>query len=136
MLNATLDELEKYALSGKRITDDMIDAYVEGNLEVLQDFMLSDINESNPLDIKIKNLILTDRNYNMTQRISQLISDNPNTQYFFTIGAGHFYGEDGLIALLENEGFSISRVEFNESSSCDAGEVMINQRCYEPYVTK
>lgn len=136
MLNDTLDELEEYASRGESIIDVMIDAYIEGDLEVLQDFMLSDFDESNPIDIKFKTLLLTNRNYNMTQRISQLISDNPDTQYLFTLGAGHYYGEDGLITLLENEGFTITRVQFNECNYCDPGEQMINQRCYEPYVVK
>jgi uncharacterized protein YbaP (TraB family) len=77
--------------------------------------------------------LLTNRNYNITQRISQLITNNPDTQYFFTIGAGHYYGEDGLITLLENEGFTITRVEFSVCESCDSGEVRIEERCYVPY---
>lgn len=136
MLNDTLDALEEYANSGESPIDDMKDAYIEGNLEVLQDLMFSDYEENNYLYVKFKSLILTDRNYNITQRITQLITDNPNTQYFFTIGAGHYYGEDGIITLLENEGFTITRVQFNECDSCDPGETMINQRCYEPYVVK
>jgi len=136
MLNDTLDELEEYAISGESPTGAMKDAYLEGDLEALQDLMYSDFEENDTLYEKFKTLILTDRNYNMTQRINQLITDNPDTQYFFTIGADHYWGEDGLITLLENEGFLITRVQFNECDSCNPGERMINQRCYEPYVVK
>lgn len=133
MLNDTLDALEEYANSGESITDDMKDAYIEGDLEVLQDLMFSDFEENDPLYAKFKSLILTDRNYNMTQHITQLITDNPSNQYFFTIGAGHYYGDDGLIELLEDEGFTITRVQFNECDVCDPGEIMVEQRCYIPY---
>lgn len=136
MLNETLDELEYYANIDKSITGVMIDAYIEGNLEVLQDLMLSGFDENDPFDVKFKTNLIKNRNYNMTQRITQLITENPTTQYFFTIGAGHYYGEDGLIALLDNEGFIITRVQFNECDSCDPGETMINQRCYEPYIVE
>jgi len=136
MLNDTLDELEEYAISGESSTSAMKDAYLDGDLEVLQDLLFSDYEENDTLYEKFKTRILTDRNYNMTQRISENITNNPNTQYFFTIGAGHYWGDDGIIILLENEGFTITRVQFNECDSCDSGETMINQRCYEPYVTK
>jgi uncharacterized protein YbaP (TraB family) len=133
MLEGTLDELEYYANTGGSITDDMLKAYIDGNLEVLQDLVLSGIDENDPLDVKFINNLLTNRNYNMTQRISQLITDNPDTQYFFTIGAGHYYGDDGLIKLLEDEGFTITRVAFSECKTCDSGEVLIENRCYVPY---
>ena len=133
MLEGTLDELEYYANIGGSITDHMLNAYIEGNLELIQDLFLSGIDENDPLDMKFIDNLLTNRNYNITQRISQLITDNPDTQYFFTIGAGHYYGEDGLITLLENEGFTITRVEFSVCESCDSGEVRIEERCYIPY---
>lgn len=69
----------------------------------------------------------------MTQRISELITNNPDKQYFFTIGAGHFYGDDGLLSLLEEEGFTFTRVEFEKCEECDSGEVRIAERCYVPY---
>jgi uncharacterized protein YbaP (TraB family) len=134
MLIDTLDELEEYAISGVKLTSAMKEAYIDGDLEVLQDLLFSDYEENDTLYVKFKTLLLTDRNYNMTQRISQLIENNTDTQYFFTIGAGHYWGEDGIITLLENDGFTITRVEFNECNSCDSGERMINSRCYEPYV--
>ena len=133
LLNNTLDSLEEYASIGNSITDDMKAAYLLGDLELLEDLSISDYDENNPIDVKLKNRLITDRNYNMTQRISELIIDNPNTQYFFTIGAGHLYGDDGLISLLEAEGFKITRVEFDKCDECDSGEVRIEERCYVSY---
>ena len=134
MLEGTLDELEYYENIGVSITDEMLNAYIEGNLEVLQDMALAGIDENNPLDMKYINNLFTNRNYNMTQRISKLITDNPDTQYFFTIGAGHYYGDDGLITLLAEEGFTITRVRFDRCEECDSGEILIEERCYVPYI--
>jgi len=135
MLSNALDSLEEYASAGQSVTGETIDAYLQGDLEILQDLSLSDYDENDPFDVKFKSRILTDRNYNMTQRISQLLTDNPDTRYFFTIGAAHYYGDDGLITLLENEGYMITRVEFSECEpcDCDSGEVEIDNRCYVPY---
>ena len=133
MLTNTLDSLEECASDSKSITDEMKDAYLLGDLKNLQDLSFSDYDENDPIDVKIKNQLITDRNYNMTQRISQLITNNPDTQYFFIIGAGHYYGDDGIITLLEEEGFTITRVEFNRCEECDSGRVLIEERCYIPY---
>ena len=85
---------------------------------------------------KLIEKIVKDRNINMSKDISKLVKENPDTQYFFTIGSGHFYGDIGILKLLEEEGLTINRVQFDTSDDCDSGERMINQRCYEPYVTR
>ncbi|KYK30194.1 hypothetical protein AYK20_04530 [Thermoplasmatales archaeon SG8-52-1] len=136
MLNKTLDELENYDNIGKSLTEDMLNAYIDGDLDILQDLMLSGIDKNDEFDMKFFNKSIIDRNLNMTKRIKQLITNNQDTQYFFTIGAAHYYGEYGLVALLEDEGYTVTRVEFNECDSCDIDETRINERCYEPYVTK
>ena len=122
LLNDTLDDIEECAEKGQSVTGVMIDAYIEGDLEILHNLTYADFDMNNPLEVKLRTQLFTDRNYNMVQRISQLITDNPDTQYFFTIGAGHYYGEDGILELLENEGFTMTRIEFNTCESCDPGE--------------
>jgi uncharacterized protein len=133
MLTNALDELEYYNNLGKSITGEIINAYINGDLQALQDLTFLEYDENDPYDVKFITLLLTERNINMAHKISDLLINKPETQYFFTVGAGHFYGEDGLISLLEDEGFTISRVEFNISEECDSGEIMIDGRCYIPY---
>jgi uncharacterized protein YbaP (TraB family) len=133
LLNETLDMLEEYAAEGKTAVGDMLDAYIDGDLETIRNLSYVDFDENDPLDVKFYERVLTDRNINMSRRISQFLTDNPNTTFFFTIGAGHFFGDDGLITLLEAEGFTITRIIFDECEVCDSGEIMINQRCYVPY---
>ncbi len=136
LLNDTIDILEEFSEEGLSITDMFISSYLQGDLRELQNLSFIGYETNDSLYIKIRNKVVTDRNYNMTEDISNLIKNNLQTQYFFTIGSGHFYGDDGLLTLLENEGFTLTRVQFNTSESCDSGEKMINQRCYEPYVTE
>jgi len=135
LLNDSLTDLNGDLLDGEDPMDIMINAYLEGDLETFQEIEYQDYNVSDPLYEKLLRKILTDRNYNMTQRISYLITNNPDTQYFFTIGSAHYYGEDGLITLLENKGYNVTRVHFNECSSCgcEKDEIKIKDRCYIPY---
>ena len=100
MLNDTLDQLESYESLGKSVTGELIDAYINGNLQVLQDLTFVDYDENDPYDVEFITRLLTERNLNFAQEISDLITTKPETQYFFTIGAGHFYGDNGLIDLL------------------------------------
>ena len=69
----------------------------------------------------------------MSNRIADNITSNPEKQFFFTIGAAHYYGDEGILTLLENKGFTITRVSFNTSNTCDPGEVNINNKCYYLY---
>jgi uncharacterized protein YbaP (TraB family) len=136
LLNDTLDILIEFFENDRSLTELYISSYLKGDLPELQNLSFIGYEVDDPLYNKMINRVVIDRNYNMSEDISNLIKNNPQTQYFFTIGSGHFYGDEGLIKLLEDEGFTVTRVQFNTSESCDSGEIMINQRCYEPYVTK
>jgi len=133
LLNSTLDELENYAAQGKNIADDYKTAYINGNLAALNALLITDYDETNPIDVLLWDRLITDRNINMSNRIAENITNNPNTQYFFTIGSGHYYGDDGILNLLTEKGFTVTRVEFNECTSCNMGYETINDRCYLPY---
>jgi hypothetical protein len=133
LLNSTLDELEDYVAQGKNIADDYKTAYINGNLAALNALLIADYDETNPIDVLLWDRLITDRNINMSNRIAENITNNPNTQYFFTIGSGHYYGDDGILNLLTEKGFTVTRVEFNECTSCNVNYEMINGRCYLPY---
>jgi len=45
----------------------------------------------------------------MARRIAAKLRAHPGTGFFFAIGAAHLYGPQGVIALLEKEGFKLTR---------------------------
>ena len=136
LLNETLDILIQYSEKDMSITELFISSYINGDLHDLQNlsFIGADLND--PLFVKIRNKVVIDRNINMSEDITNLIQTNPDISYFFTIGAGHFHGENGLLNLLQDNGLILNRVEFDTSDECDIRERRINQRCYEPYVVR
>jgi len=89
----------------------MKDAYIDGDIEVLHNMLIADYDENDPLDVKLWNQLITDRNINMAFRIKENITNNPDDQFFFIIGVGHYYGDDGILQLLEDEGFTVTRVQ-------------------------
>jgi len=111
LLNKTLDELIEIENQGISIVDIMKDAYIDGDIEVLHDMLIADYDENDPLDVKLWNQLITDRNINMAFRIKENITNNPDDQFFFIIGVGHYYGDDGILQLLEDEGFTVTRVQ-------------------------
>ena len=111
LLNETLDMLIENEEQGISLLDTMKEAYINGDIEVLHNMLIADYDEENPLDVKLWDQLITDRNTNMVFRIKENITNNPDDQFFFIIGAGHYYGDDGILQLLENDGFTITRVQ-------------------------
>lgn len=56
---------------------------------------------------KYRRLMLFDRNYIMVNKIMQLIQTDPS---FITCGAGHLYGEKGILRLLKKQGMQLKHV--------------------------
>lgn len=53
--------------------------------------------------------LLTDRNIGMADAAKQLMADGKNV--FYIVGLAHFAGDDGIIALLEKDGYTCERVD-------------------------
>jgi len=111
LLNETLDQLIEYEEQEISLVDTMKDAYIDGNIKVLHDMLVADYDENDPLDVKLWNQLVVNRNNYMAFRIKENITNNPEDQFFFVIGAGHYHGEEGIIQLLENEGFTVTRMK-------------------------
>lgn len=56
------------------------------------------------------NQFLYDRNKVMTEAAENFINEGKDV--FFIVGAAHFVGEKGIIALLENDGYTVERIEY------------------------
>jgi len=135
LLNDSLVMLLEEKNLAKENMDTLIDAYINGDLKTFLETEFEDYDQTDPLYIKLMDQILYNRNHNMSSTISEVISNNPDKQYFFTIGSAHFYGEDNIISLLEEKGYTITQVSFNECNCeyCDPDEIKIDDYCYYPY---
>lgn len=90
--------------NGEDELDKMIAIYKEQDLKGMQD-MFSD-ESMGDMDI-----LLNNRNKNWIAPMKEYMSKSPT---FFAVGAGHLVGEEGVIALLRAEGYTVTPVSENE----------------------
>ncbi|WP_061906905.1 TraB/GumN family protein [Devosia sp. Leaf420] len=102
LLTATMTE----GLDAVSTIDAMKDAWVDGTPELVGDIFLAQLGSYG--DGFTKRLI-TDRNTNWTGQISDMLARNEHA--FLIVGTGHLVGEDSVITMLENAGFSSERVQ-------------------------
>lgn len=77
-----------------------IDKLIEDDTSKIPDGLIDDYNE-------YQKALVADRNIVMTDSIEELIKSGGA---FVTVGAAHFAGDKGIIALLEKRGYSVERV--------------------------
>ncbi|MGN0594535.1 MAG: TraB/GumN family protein [Hominimerdicola sp.] len=77
-------------------TEDEVAEYTEEQLAAYEDYT---------------NQMLTDRNVGMAEAVKKLLNDGKNV--FYVVGEAHFVGDTGIIALLEQDGYTVERVEYN-----------------------
>jgi uncharacterized protein YbaP (TraB family) len=111
LLEITLDGYEELEKSGKNPTEQMVELYANGDLEHLVETMMETTNTEDPLNRRFFKLLNEDRNIKMRDRMMEKMGKAPESSFFFAFGALHFHGEAGLVHLLEEQGYRITRIE-------------------------
>lgn len=102
MIKYTLEELHTLPI----IIDDMLSAWLAGDLDKLNRTLVEDMASSSP---KIYQDLLVTRNNNWMPKIMSMLQDAPTE--FILVGAGHLAGKDSLFAKLEAQGYKIEKVK-------------------------
>jgi uncharacterized protein YbaP (TraB family) len=111
MLVEALDDLEKPRPGGLSPTQQLIELYLAGDLELLAAEANKQSSSGDPaLNKKIITRIVEDRNTTMSAKIAELCAKRPARSYFFAVGALHYAGETGILGQLEKKGFKITRL--------------------------
>ncbi|MEQ8926702.1 MAG: TraB/GumN family protein [Fulvivirga sp.] len=87
---------------GKEDFTKMIDAYKKQDIVALKKFMTD-----SPEYEKFEDLLINDRNEDWISKIEKHAKEKPT---FFAVGALHLAGDNGVIKLLEKEGYKVSPV--------------------------
>ncbi len=124
MVDATLDMLEKAAKEKRSVLRELIELYVAGDLDALHDAMesMSGLSGHAELEAKFEKHLLVDRNHRMVERMIARMTASPKTAHFFAVGAAHYPGPDGILALLAAKGYRITRVGGDPPKSEPAGK--------------
>ncbi len=103
MLNRAIDEIARTDAQ----MPDMLNAYLQGDLAALvrlqQQFMYDD----SDIDDRFMHELLDVRNHRMAKRLQSVLQEG---NAFIAIGALHLPGQQGVLGLLEQQGYRVSPV--------------------------
>ena len=102
-----LQSLEE-SLEIQQLMDDLIHAWRHGDVEFLEGVMLDGI-EKHP---ELYRAVVAERNRAWFARIVELLADSED--YLVVVGAVHLIGEDGLPALLDENGYRVVQLREGE----------------------
>lgn len=102
-LQQTLSQME----SMEKEIDGIMKAWTNGDTQQMVNELLVKPQQEYPELRDIYNLIYTDRNLKMTDKITTYLSRKG--VYFVVVGAGHLIGEQGIINLLTKRGFKLTQ---------------------------
>ncbi|RYE08810.1 MAG: TraB/GumN family protein [Hyphomicrobiales bacterium] len=99
-LVAVLDQTE-----GGAQLDELIEAWQDGDVEGLQKFL----SPTDQLDEAMLEALLFQRNRNWMPTVEKLLADNRES--LIVVGAGHLTGAGSVLDLLEQAGYTVSRIQ-------------------------
>jgi len=87
-----------------QMMDEMADAWTHGDIERLETMLNEEMQQDFPM---LYRRLLVDRNENWMPQIESMIENNDRPM--IVVGAGHMAGPNGLIALLEAQGYTVEQ---------------------------
>ena len=85
--------------------EEMFEAWSTGNAAKMEEMVFEDTEDENYREFL--SIINDERNFLMVDRIEQYLQDDET--YFVVVGAAHLVGENGLINLLDNKGYTVQQ---------------------------
>lgn len=113
MLSDTVKQMREMREKGVSVSDLLAKLYLAGDLDQLvKELMQLDESAEHPeLTKKFLDRLLYRRNTLMAERMVKFLRAEPQTTWFFAVGAGHLQGDKGILADLEKAGFKLTRVQ-------------------------
>ncbi|MCR9171314.1 MAG: TraB/GumN family protein [bacterium] len=84
--------------------EEMIGLYLEGDIYGLNDFVKTSLS----IVPRYYQSLITDRNISMVDSLEQVLSEK---SVFCAVGAGHLAGDQGIISLLGQKGYTVRKIE-------------------------
>jgi len=109
LLSQTLDYLESVPQDQESPTEELVRIYLSGDLEALGKETYAGTDMRTEVSRRFMDKLLNQRNVRMADRMAALLREQPETAFFFAVGAAHFVGDDGLPALMQARGFKVRR---------------------------
>lgn len=97
----------KFIENGKDIINyskELMNGYSKGDSKVMEEAI-----KFQKQNKKEYNLMIKDRNINMVKKMEGFF--NENGVYAIAVGSLHFFGEDGIVNIMKNKGYEVTRIE-------------------------
>lgn len=101
MLRQSLLEMDE----GIDVLKDLVTDWSVGDVEDMEDELLDDMKAETPA---VYNILITTRNKNWVEQIETEMKGSGTD--FIAVGAAHLVGEDGVPAMLEAKGYTVTRL--------------------------
>ena len=118
MLDSYSQELQDYLLKSslkenredsKKELLELLATWEKGDVEALDRLITAVDEDITDEELKLmeeyNKAMLTDRNIGMANKVEELLKGDKNV--FYVVGSAHYLGEDGIIQLLMNKGYTI-----------------------------
>lgn len=113
--NLQFESFFKEPSATKEGLDELYKAWISGDEAKLQKLALdeTELDDSLPEDQKkavteYKKAMYTDRNLGMAEKAESFIKDGKSV--FFAVGTAHFIGDDGIVKLLSDKGYTVEKI--------------------------
>lgn len=108
MLDETMTQRETAKKEGRDPIVELLDAYASGDEGRVQKVLDRDYDPKNPVDVKLRQRLVLDRNVTMEKAIAARVTAGTKS-HFFAVGAAHVIGPDGIVARLRADHFTVER---------------------------
>lgn len=110
LLDETLKVLQQARADQRDIIEALTLAYLSGEEQQLQAVLTEFDAEPTPLNDRLKQALIQDRNRVMAERVIARLQAAPEQRLFIAVGAAHLIGDDSVVALLRDQGYTVTRM--------------------------
>ena len=103
-LQEVIDQREEF----NQQTEELMQSWIDGDEETMYRLMNEEL-KGKPELADYYDKIFTERNIVMTDKIEKYLEGETEKKYFVVAGSGHFLGEDGIVSLLRERGYTVTR---------------------------
>jgi uncharacterized protein YbaP (TraB family) len=122
LLDATLDHMIENPGFASESMEKLVDRYVGGDEEALVEFIeemeMAELMDTSPeleeIGDRLSRRLLEDRNHRMAERMDAMMASNPGKAFLYGVGLAHYPGEEGVLDLLRQQGYEVTRVTEEE----------------------
>ncbi len=97
-------ETLKQEVDMQEFVDQMLEEWQTGDMQGLESLLMDEFDESPEL----YDAMLVNRNLNWIQQFQPMLKDKDD--YLVVVGAAHMLGKDGVVKLLQDQGFSVEQL--------------------------